>query len=351
MRSLDLTALARSSERPGFVLAAARLDGRAGALHGRACPASPAPCATGPATALGAATPTRWRRCTRPTGSDSKPAASWIASCSSGARSTPCDATPGPGAPPPVFVYGFDDFTPLELDALETLARVVGADVTVSLPYERGRAAFKAVATVFEQLSALASEAPLELPAVDDHYAPRSRDALHHLERSPLRRLGAPAQARRSRAAAGGRRAARRGGAGRGRGARAAARRHRAGRRGRGLSRPQRVLVGGRAGVRRLRHPLLAGAPAAAAPHRARPRRCWRCCAAPRSRGATPICWPICALPASSTTRRSRTASRPTCARTAPRPPRAPGSCGRCGAGRSRRSTSWRAAAAEGPDG
>ena len=27
-----------------------------------------------------------------------------------------------------VFVYGFDDFTPLELDALETLARVVGAE-------------------------------------------------------------------------------------------------------------------------------------------------------------------------------------------------------------------------------
>ncbi len=58
----------------------------------------------------------------------------------------------------PVFVYGFDDFTPLELDALETLSRIAGADVMVSLPYERGRVAFKAVSRVFEELSALGGE-------------------------------------------------------------------------------------------------------------------------------------------------------------------------------------------------
>ena len=39
----------------------------------------------------------------------------------------------------PLFVYGFDDFTPLELDALDTLANRCGADVSVSLPYEVGR--------------------------------------------------------------------------------------------------------------------------------------------------------------------------------------------------------------------
>ncbi|HEX6461227.1 MAG TPA: PD-(D/E)XK nuclease family protein [Thermoleophilaceae bacterium] len=84
----------------------------------------------------------------------------------------------------PVFVYGFDDFTPLELDALETLSRIAGADVMVSLPYERGRVAFRAVSRVFEELSQLASAPPLELPPVSDHYAAESRDALHHLERS-----------------------------------------------------------------------------------------------------------------------------------------------------------------------
>jgi ATP-dependent helicase/DNAse subunit B len=57
----------------------------------------------------------------------------------------------------PVFFYGFDSFTPLELDAIEALATRADATVTVSLPYERGRAAFKAVAPFFERLSGIAS--------------------------------------------------------------------------------------------------------------------------------------------------------------------------------------------------
>jgi ATP-dependent helicase/DNAse subunit B len=83
----------------------------------------------------------------------------------------------------PVFVYGFDDFTDLELDALETLADRSQADVVVSLPYERGRVAFKPLAGMFERLRALAGERIEELPPLDDHYAPESRKALHHLER------------------------------------------------------------------------------------------------------------------------------------------------------------------------
>ena len=82
----------------------------------------------------------------------------------------------------PVFVYGFDDFDGLELDALETLARVVGAEVTVSLPDEPGRRALKATSTTREQLKQLAGEV-VELEARDDHYAPASRAALHALER------------------------------------------------------------------------------------------------------------------------------------------------------------------------
>src|SRR3954471_3873209 len=82
----------------------------------------------------------------------------------------------------PVLVYGFDDFTPIELDALETLAMRVGVDVTVSLPYERGRPAFRAVAPLFERLRELADR-HVELPAISEWYADESRAALHHLER------------------------------------------------------------------------------------------------------------------------------------------------------------------------
>jgi ATP-dependent helicase/DNAse subunit B len=81
----------------------------------------------------------------------------------------------------PVFVYGFDDFTPIELETLETLA-AAGVPVTVSLPYERGRAAFKAVAPLFERFAARADE-HVELPPTTHHYRPESRAALSHLER------------------------------------------------------------------------------------------------------------------------------------------------------------------------
>jgi ATP-dependent helicase/DNAse subunit B len=82
----------------------------------------------------------------------------------------------------PLFVYGFDDFTALELDALETLARRCGADVTVSLPFEPGRAAFKAVARVRQELLARGAR-ELALAPLEDHYAEESRQALHHVER------------------------------------------------------------------------------------------------------------------------------------------------------------------------
>lgn len=82
----------------------------------------------------------------------------------------------------PVFVYGFDDFTPLELELIELLAGAVGTHVSVSLPYEAGRAAFEAVRPTFERLAALA-ERHVELPASAEHYDPGSREPLNHLER------------------------------------------------------------------------------------------------------------------------------------------------------------------------
>ncbi len=83
----------------------------------------------------------------------------------------------------PVLFYGFDDLAPLQLDAIETLGRVVDAPVTVSLAYERGRTAFAGRAATFETLVPLAAEHRV-LPARRDHYAPSARRALAHLERS-----------------------------------------------------------------------------------------------------------------------------------------------------------------------
>ncbi len=90
---------------------------------------------------------------------------------------------PGQWGEDPVFFYGFDDLHPLQRDAVETLARVVGVQVTVSLTYEAGRAALGARAEVVEELRPL-SERVLELPALDTYYDDASRAALHHLERT-----------------------------------------------------------------------------------------------------------------------------------------------------------------------
>lgn len=91
----------------------------------------------------------------------------------------------------PVFLYGFDDLTLLERDAIETLARIAQADVTVSLTFERGRTAFAGrSATLVADLSELAAGVE-ELPPLDAYYAPESRAALHHVERH-LFEPGAP---------------------------------------------------------------------------------------------------------------------------------------------------------------
>jgi ATP-dependent helicase/DNAse subunit B len=82
----------------------------------------------------------------------------------------------------PVLFYGFDDLTRLQLDAIETLGRVVAAKVTVSLSYEPGRTAFAGRAGTFQTLAPLADE-HRELKPRADHYAPRARGALSHLER------------------------------------------------------------------------------------------------------------------------------------------------------------------------
>ena len=76
----------------------------------------------------------------------------------------------------PVLFYGFDDLTRLQLDAIETLGRVVGARVTVSLTYEPGRTAFAGRAATFAALAPLAAE-HRELGARAAYYAPPARAA------------------------------------------------------------------------------------------------------------------------------------------------------------------------------
>jgi ATP-dependent helicase/DNAse subunit B len=92
-------------------------------------------------------------------------------------------AAPGRWGSEPVFFYGFDDLHPLERDAIETLSRIAETEVTVSLTYEAGRPALSARAETVEELRPLAQNV-IEMPALGEHYAPDSRQALHHLERS-----------------------------------------------------------------------------------------------------------------------------------------------------------------------
>jgi ATP-dependent helicase/DNAse subunit B len=83
----------------------------------------------------------------------------------------------------PVLIYGFDDLSPLQLDAIESLGRVVDAEVTVSLSFEAGRTAFAGRSSTFAALDPQAHE-HRELAPRGDYYAPSARAALSHLERS-----------------------------------------------------------------------------------------------------------------------------------------------------------------------
>src|SRR3954471_1464667 len=78
----------------------------------------------------------------------------------------------------PVFAYGFEDLTGAEWSLLQALAG--RTEVTVSIPYEPGRAAFASLARTMEDLASLADGRIEELqPAYGEVAAP----ALAHLER------------------------------------------------------------------------------------------------------------------------------------------------------------------------
>jgi ATP-dependent helicase/DNAse subunit B len=84
-----------------------------------------------------------------------------------------------------VLIYGFDDLTELQFDAIETLGTVVDTELSVSLAYEPGRVVFAGRAAAFQRLEPLAPR-HTQREARPDYYAPGSRAALHHLERSLL---------------------------------------------------------------------------------------------------------------------------------------------------------------------
>jgi ATP-dependent helicase/DNAse subunit B len=83
----------------------------------------------------------------------------------------------------PVYLYGFDDLTRVQLDAIQTLGSAVDSEVTVSLTFEAGRAAFASRAASFYELAPLARE-HRSLAGRAEHYAPGARAALGHLERA-----------------------------------------------------------------------------------------------------------------------------------------------------------------------
>jgi RecB family exonuclease len=78
----------------------------------------------------------------------------------------------------PLFAYGFEDLTGAEWALVETLA--ARTDVTLSIPYEPGRAAFAALTRTLEDLAALAGPSIEELPRAASPTVPA---ALGHLER------------------------------------------------------------------------------------------------------------------------------------------------------------------------
>jgi ATP-dependent helicase/DNAse subunit B len=87
-------------------------------------------------------------------------------------------AAPAGWGASPVFLYGFDDLTPVQRRAIETLAGIPGVDVTVSLTYEP-RTALAGRARTVEDLRPVAARVR-DLPPLPDYYA---APALHHLER------------------------------------------------------------------------------------------------------------------------------------------------------------------------
>ena len=83
-------------------------------------------------------TPASSARSTRPTAARWRSSAARRSRATPGRRSTRCAPTRRVWARRPVFLYGFDDLTPTERDAVETLSGHAEADVCLALPVRAG---------------------------------------------------------------------------------------------------------------------------------------------------------------------------------------------------------------------
>ncbi len=88
----------------------------------------------------------------------------------------------------PVYAYGFEDLTATQWRLLEAFAGRV--DVTVSLPYEPGRAVFASLERTAADLAGLAGDRIEQLPA---RYAAYAHPVLAHLERALFQDMPPPA--------------------------------------------------------------------------------------------------------------------------------------------------------------
>lgn len=83
----------------------------------------------------------------------------------------------------PVMLYGFDDLTAIERDALRVLSGPVGADVMMTLTHEPGRVLFEARERLHADLIGIGAQ-EIRVEPEDRYYEDTARTALAHIERT-----------------------------------------------------------------------------------------------------------------------------------------------------------------------
>lgn len=93
------------------------------------------------------------------------------------------ESDPGLWGDTPVMLYGFDDLTAIELDAVRLLAGPVGAELTMTLTHEPGRILFAPRERLHRELLGLGAD-EVRVDPDDSYYADDARAALSQIERS-----------------------------------------------------------------------------------------------------------------------------------------------------------------------
>lgn len=92
-------------------------------------------------------------------------------------------ADPAKWGSTPVMLYGFDDLTALELEAIRVLSGPVGVELTMTLTHEPGRALFDVRDRLHAELLGMGAE-EIRMSPDGSYYADDARTALSHVERS-----------------------------------------------------------------------------------------------------------------------------------------------------------------------